>query len=429
MVKQFKAQVNRLPEDNELKAVLEYLCMESNKLYNCTTYLARQLYFKTGKISNGRWLSTVMKNNPHAKSIYASAAQQTCISVGEAFKSFKALIGLWKQGQLTDRPKPPRYRKSGLFQVSYPKKWLKFTDDGIRVPLGTRCKVWFKLQYIYLPFPSNLEWSTVKELQIVPRSGYFDAVWITSEEIDKPQQSNNLDNFLALDPGLDNWLTAVSNIGTSFIVDGKHLKALNQWYNKRVATIKEKKSQGFWCKLLEQTTGKRNRQMRDAVNKAAKLVINHCLNNNIGTVIFGWNKGQKQESNMGRKNNQKFVSVPTAKLKSRIQQLCDQYGLRFVETEESYTSKSDSLALDEIPKYGEKPDNWKPSGKRITRGQYKSKTGLIFNADINGALNIARKVTSSLEINFSPNDLARGVLTSPKRLRIWNVNSNISSPQ
>jgi IS605 OrfB family transposase len=204
---------------------------------------------------------------------------------------------------------------------------------------------------------------------------------------------------------------------------------LNQWYNKRVATIKEKKSQGFWCKLLEQTTGKRNRQMRDAVNKAAKLVINHCLNNNIGTVIFGWNKGQKQESNMGRKNNQKFVSVPTAKLKSRIQQLCDQYGLRFVETEESYTSKSDSLALDEIPKYGEKPDNWKPSGKRITRGQYKSKTGLIFNADINGALNIARKVTSSLEINFSPNDLARGVLTSPKRLRIWNVNSNISSPQ
>jgi IS605 OrfB family transposase len=427
MVKQFFAQVNRLPEDNELKAVLEYLCTESNKLYNCAIYLARQLYFKTGKISNGHWLSTVMKNHPHAKSIYASAAQQTCISVGEAFKGFKVLSKLWSQGSLPEKPKPPKYRKSGLFQISYPKKWLKFTDNGIRVPLGTSCKVWFNLQYIYLPFPSNLIWSRVKELQIVPRAGYFDAVWITSEDIEPIVFDLNPNNFLALDPGLDNWLTAVSNVGTSFIVDGKHLKSLNQWYNKRIATIKEQKSQGFWCKLLDQTTEKRNRQMRDAVNKAARLVIDHCLDNKIGTVIFGWNRGQKQQSSMGRKNNQKFVSVPTAKLKSRIQQLGEQNGLRFVETEESYTSKSDSLALDAIPKYGEKPEEWKPSGKRITRGQYKSKTGLIFNADLNGALNIARKVTSSLGIDFNPNDLARGVLTSPKRLRIWDVNFNILS--
>ncbi|WP_413160411.1 RNA-guided endonuclease InsQ/TnpB family protein [Capilliphycus salinus ALCB114379] len=395
MTKQFFAQVNRLPEDSELKAVLEYLCTESNKLYNCTTYLARQLYFKTGKISNGRWLSTVMKNNPHAKAIYGSAAQQTCISVGEAFKGFKALNKLWKQGQLSEKPKPPKYRKSGLFQISYPKKWLKFVDGSVRVPLGTNCKAWLKIQYIYLPFPSNLKWSKIKELQIVPRLGYFDAVWITSDEVEPVSHNVNYDNFLALDPGLDNWLTAVSNVDTSFIVDGKHLKSLNQWYNKRIATLKEKKAQGFWCKLLDQTTEKRNRQMRDAVNKAARLVVNHCLDNNIGTVIFGWNKGQKQESSMGRKNNQKFVSVPTAKLKSRIQKLCEKCGLRFVETEESYTSKSDALAQDVLPKYGEKPEFWKPSGRRITRGQYKSQTGLIFNADINGALNIARKVTSS----------------------------------
>lgn len=203
MAKQFKAQVNRLPKDNELKAVLEYLCAESNKLYNCTIYLARQLYFKTGKISNGKWLSTVMKNNPHAKAIYASAAQQTCISVGEAFKGFNALRKLWKQGQLSEKPKPPKYRKPGLFQISYPQKWLKFTENMIRVPLGTSCKVWFKLQYIYLPFPTNLDWSKVKELQIVPRSGYFDAVWITSQSCDSPKQKVSLDNFLAIDHGLD----------------------------------------------------------------------------------------------------------------------------------------------------------------------------------------------------------------------------------
>ena len=420
MAKTFAAQVNRLPDEPHLRAALEYLCSESNKLYNCTLYLARQLLFKAGKISNGRWLSTQMKYNPHMKALYNSAAQQTCISVGEAFKSFKELLELWKQGELADRPKPPKYRKSGLYQVSYPKKWLKLKQGKVRVPMGNSCKTWFDLPEIFLPFPINLDWSRVKELQIIPRAGYFDAVWVC---VDKPSPALDLDpkKFLALDPGLDNWLTGVSNAGTSVIVDGRHLKALNQFYNKRVATIKAGKDQDFWCKLLDRIVGKRNRQMRDGVNKAARLVIDHCLTHKIGTVIFGWNQKQKQESNLGRKNNQKFVSVPTAKLKKRLEQLCEKYGLKYVETEESYTSKADALALDDLPKYGAKPREWKPSGQRSKRGLYKSATGLEFCADINGALNIGRKVTGSLGIDFNPSDLARGVLTSPKRLRLWNL--------
>lgn len=420
MAKSFAAQINRLPDEPQLRAALEYLCSESNKLYNCTLYLARQLFFKAGKIPNGRWLSTQMKRNPHMKALYNSAAQQTCISVGEAFSSFKELLQLWCQGELTDRPKPPKYRKRGLYQISYPKKWLKLEGGKVRVPMGNSCKTWFDLPEIFLPFPTNLDWRRVKELQIVPRAGYFDAVWICQDE---RSLKSDLDpnKFLALDSGLDNWLTGVSNAGTSLIVDGRHLKALNQFYNKRVATIKAGKDKDFWCKLLDKTVSKRNRQMRDGVNKAARLVIDHCLTYRIGTVIFGWNPGQKQESNLGRKNNQKFVSVPTAKLKKRTRQLCQKYGLNYVETEESYTSKADALALDDFPQYGAKPKEWKSSGQRAKRGLYKSATGLEFCADINGALNIGRKVTESLGIDFNPNDLARGVLTSPKRLRLWNL--------
>ncbi len=390
MVQLFKAQINRLPDDKELSAVLEYLCSESNKLYNCCTYLARQIYFKTGKYANKFWLATQLKTNPHMKALYTSAAQQTCLAVGEAITGSKKLLKLWKQGELANKPKFPKYRKRGLFQISYPKRWLKLTEQGVRVPLGKSCKVWFGISEIYLPFPSNLDWDSIKELQVVPRAGYFDAVWVTKTETTnnkRPQQNN----VLSIDHGLDNWLTCISNIETSFIVDGKHLKALNQWYNKRVATIKENKSQDFWCKLLDKITSKRNRQMRDAVNKAARIVIDHCLKNNIGTIVFGWNKGQKQESNMGRKNNQKFVQIPTGKLKDRIEQLCDQYGIRFLETEESYTSKSSSLDLDDIPAFGAKPKGWKPSGKRVKRGLYRSATGIEFNADINGAISIARK--------------------------------------
>lgn len=179
MAKIFVAQVNRLPNDKDLSAALEYLCRESNKLYNCTVYLARQLYFKEGKFSDGRWLSTQMKRNPHMRALYTSAAQQTCISVGEAFKGFKELVKLWRQGELADRPKPPKYRKSdGLFQLSYPKRWLKLADGMVRVPMGTACKVWFNLPEIFIPFPTNLDWDSIKELQIVPRADGFDAVWI-----------------------------------------------------------------------------------------------------------------------------------------------------------------------------------------------------------------------------------------------------------
>lgn len=419
MVKSFAAQVNRLPDDKDLSAILEYLCSESNKLYNCTTYLARQIYFKTGRYANKYWLASQMKTNPHMKALYTSAAQQTCFSVGEAISGYRELLSLYLQGELADKPRLPKYRKRGLFQISYPKRWLKLKKQGVRVPLGNSCKAWFGLSETFIPFPTNLDWSAVKELQIVPRAGYFDAVWVTSSE---QKQASNLDTkkVLSIDHGLDNWLTCISNCSTSFIVDGKHLKAMNQWYNKQVATIKEGKTQDFWCRLLDRITTKRNRVMRDAVNKAARIVISHCLENNIGTIVMGWNKGQKQESNLGKRNNQKFVQIPTAKLKDRIQQLCNEYGIRFIETEESYTSQASSLDLDEIPIFGEKPEGWKASGKRVKRGLYRSATGIEFNADVNGAIGIARKVAEQYGFQFDARSFARGVLTMPRRLRLWN---------
>ena len=419
--KLIKAQINTLPKEKELSAVLEYICSESNKLYNCTLYLARQIYFKIRRYANKYWLSGQLKTNPHMKSLYNSAAQQTCFSVGEAIKGYKELLKLWKKGELPNKPKFPNYRKKGLFQISYPKRWLKLTDKGVRVPLGRTCKVWFGIGEIFIPFPSNLDWSSIRELQIVPRAGYFDAVWISKDESISKSKKLDRKNALAIDHGIDNWLTCVSNVDTSFIVDGKHLKSVNQWYNKRTAKIKEGKSNDFWCKLLDKTTSKRNRQMRDAVNKAAKIVINHCLENQIGTIVFGWNKGQKQSVDMGKKNNQNFIQIPTSKLKNRIEQLCNQFDIQFVETEESYTSKASNLDLDYLPVYGEKPKDWKPSGQRVKRGLYRSAEGIEFNADVNGAIGIARKVTEQYGYQFDARGFVRGVLTMPRRVRFWEV--------
>jgi putative transposase len=224
---------------------------------------------------------------------------------------------------------------------------------------------------------------------------------------------------LGIDHGIDNWLTCVSNIGTSLIVDGLHLKSLNQFYNKQIANIKNGKPQEFWSDKLASITEKRNRQIRDAVNKAARLVISHCIKNGIGTLVFGWNKGQKDSASMGSKTNQKFVQIPTARLKDRISQLCEQYGIQFIETEESYTSKASFLDSDALPKYGEKPERWKESGKRIQRGLYRSANGLKINADCNGAANILRKVAVTLGLCLK--GISSGALTTPLRVRIWAV--------
>jgi putative transposase len=222
---------------------------------------------------------------------------------------------------------------------------------------------------------------------------------------------------IGIDPGTArNWLTCVTTEGKSFIIDVHKIKSSNQWYNKQVATIKEGKSQGFWNYELAQITEKRNRQMRDAVNKAARFVINYCLNHKIGNVVFGWNVRHKDGSDMGKRNNQNHVQIPTAKLKERLQQLCEEHGIQFHETEESYTSKSSFLDNDELPKYGEKPKEWKPSGTRNGR-LYKTKDGIIVNADAQAAANILKKV--AIQLGFNLAKIVREVLTLPKRYDLF----------
>ena len=265
--------------------------------------------------------------------------------------------------------------------------------------------------------PSNLRFQEISELRILPRNQCFYVEFVYEIESVKTELNDNY--VLGIDPGLNNWLTGVSNLGTSFIIDGKDLKSVNRWYNKRLATLKEGKPQRFWSTKLAKITEKRSRQMRDAVNKAARLVLNYCLEHHIGVIVFGWNKEQKKKSNLGKKNNQSFVSIPTAKLKERIKKLCEQYGLKFIETEESYTSKSSFLDKDLLPTYGEKPEGWQPSGKRTKRGLYCTAKNHYINADSNGAANIIRKVNTTL--NFDLSRVSRGVLTRPQKLKFWSA--------
>lgn len=414
----FGCQQNLIRADSDTQAVLEYLCSEAAKLSNCGIYYARQLYFKTGKIPNRAQLHKVLgteNRNLHYQAFYSDTAQQILTSVAESFKSFLGLIKAFKKGTITDRPKLPKYRQGGMAAVTFTGRSVKLKDRMLRFPLGNKVKAWFGLDAFYLPMPSNLDFKEIREYRILPRNGcfYLEFVYKTTEV----QSDVDPAKCLMIDHGIDNWLTCMSNAGTSFIVDGRHLKSLNQGYNKRVAFLMEGKSNDFWSKRLANLTERRNRQMRDAVNKAARKVIDHCLKNRIGTVVFGWNKGQKQSANMGSKTNQKFVQVPTGRLKDRIAQLCERYGLRFVETEESYSSKASFVDNDLLPTFGEKPEGWLPSGRRIKRGLYRTTKGWLINADCNGCGNIGRKVAVMLGLDLS--GIGRGELSAPLRLKLW----------
>jgi IS605 OrfB family transposase len=389
-----------LSPGNETKALLEYLCQQSGKLYNNGVYFARQIFFKTGKILTGKFdlvYEQSVSKTLTAQSLPSTPMQQTLMSVAEAFKSFKELRDLFLKGQLHFKPKPPDYLKgSKLFKVAYPNSGGQkpmLVNRQLRFSLGLTVKRWFGISEFFLPMPSNVDYSKIKEFTIIPKNGAF--YLEMSYEVEKQEHELDVRQALSIDLGTaDNLAACVDTLGNSFLIDARAMKAMNQLWNKKVATRKEGKVEAYWDNWLDRITRKRNHQMRDGINKAAKLIITHCLKYSIGRLVVGWNRGFKANTNMGKLNNQKFVQMPLGKLKDRLKQLCDLHGINFQETEEAYTSQSSYLDGDSLPKYGEKPLGWKASGKRIKRGLYRSADGSIVNADLNGAANILRKVAS-----------------------------------
>jgi transposase len=199
--------------DKDLKAILEYICSESNKLHNCAVYYARQIWFKARRFVTGFDLVNELGSNKHFSALPSEAAVQTCLSVGESVKSFFELLKKSRNGELDQKPKFPKYRKQGYQLVAFPKRSLRLVDNTIRFPLGLQVKVWFGLKEFFLPMSSNLDFDSLKEVRILPRNGVFYAEFVYPKASIKAEL--NSDKCLGIDHGLNNWLTCVSNVETS----------------------------------------------------------------------------------------------------------------------------------------------------------------------------------------------------------------------
>jgi IS605 OrfB family transposase len=415
-------QQNLLSVGKNVLSIITYLCEQSNSLYNCGVYWARQIFFKTERIVSKFDVIYECGKNIHAQAMPSTPAQQTLLSVSEAFKSFRELRDKFLKGELDFRPKAPGYRHSGgLFKVAYPNTGAqrpKLSPDGktLTFSMGNQVHRWFGVKSFDLPMPENLDYSKVKEFTILPKNGVF--YLEASYEVEKETHTLNASEGLGIDLGTaSNLIAGVDTLGNSFLVDSRQAKAMNQLYNKRIAQRKKGKSQDYWDVVCDAITCKRNNQMRDMVNKSAKIAIEHCIKHGLGTLVVGWNKGIKDECNMGKRENQKFVQMPLAKLKTRISQLCELHGIRFVETQEANTSAASYLDGDSLPEHGLKPEGWKASGKRSPRGLYTTADNSKVNADLNGAANILRKVAENLGIDLSR--LGRRCLTTVGRIKLW----------
>jgi len=336
--------------------------------------------------------------------------------VDRNFKSFFELINKAKQCDYKfSNIKLPHYLpKDGYFMLIIPRFTVK--DGYFTVPMSNAFKKEFGT--VNLPFPKNLDKEQVKEIRIIPKHNckFFEIDFVYIQEQQTMQLNPN--NALGIDLGLDNLATCVTNTGASFIVDGKKLKSINQWYNKenaRLQSIKDKQGIKGLTNRQYRLLTKRNNRVNYYMNKTARIIVNYCIQNNIGNIVVGYNLDWKRNINIGSCNNQNFAQIPHGNLRVKIKSLCERYGINYVEQEESYTSQADFFANDTLPVYNaDNPQEYNFSGKRISRGQYRTYQGTIINADCNGALNILRK-SNLVDLRVLQ---ARGCLDQPERIRV-----------
>jgi IS605 OrfB family transposase len=242
---------------------------------------------------------------------------------------------------------------------------------------------------------------SVKQVRLIPKLDHYVLEVVYEQE--KSQQQLDTQRIASIDIGLNNLATVTFNQAElkPFLINGKPLKSINQYFNKAKAKMQSRLGTSS-SKRLQRLCTNRNFKVEDYLHKASRLLINLLEVDKIGTLVIGKNINWKQEINLGKRNNQNFVQIPQARFIAMLRYKAELLGIQVIEQEESYTSKASFIDLDPLPVYADKQTE-KPlfSGKRVSRGLYKSRSGKRLNADVNGSLNILRKAV--------PNAFSNGI--------------------
>ena len=380
-----------LKENNEYFDMLVEFCHKSKNLYNHANYIIRQEF-----ISNNRWiryneLNEILKNDKefpdYANMPMAQSAQQTLKLLDKNWKSFFKVIKDWKNNpdKYLGRPKIPKY--------------LKKNDNYILMLTNQNCKLKSD-SILYFPkifngftikpnFINRSDYPSFQQVRIIPHKHRIVIELVYNIKINT-KEITDYDKCISIDIGINNLATVANNVNLpAFIINGKPLKSVNQFYNKQIAHYKsicDRVNNIRYSNRIYRITDKRDSKIIDYLHKASRYIINWCLTNNIDAIIIGQNKGWKQEVNLKSPTNQTFTQIPFAKFIQMIQYKAEEKGIAVILTEESYTSGTSFIDNEEPTK------EFYDKSRRKYRGMFKSNNGVLINADLNGAYQIMKKV-------------------------------------
>ena len=361
----------------------DHLTFLGKNLYNVTLFYQRASFFKKD-FQNYYAVNRVFthENQMDYRALPAKVSKQVQMLVDKSFKSYFALVKKKTKEEYDSPVRIPRYlhKIKGRCTLPYPKDALSLKEKGM-----------VKFSKTGIKIKTKVEKERIQGARIVPKGNHF-VIEILYKKTKKELVSDTIQKVAFIDPGLDNLMTVTSNAFSPILYSGKSLKSMNQLANKKLAQVKSVLSKRGLdnSPLLISIYNKRDRRIKDCLHKLSTHLVNQFVSHKIDTVIFGHNIGQKQDIKLGSVTNQNFVQIPFSQLISLLQYKCELQGIRFITTEESYTSKCSFLDLEEVTKQKEY------LGKRVKRGLFQTKEGVLINADVNGSLNIGRKYLMKL---------------------------------
>jgi len=374
--------------------LIDEAAFKSKNLYNAALYEMRQAFIHQGVYLSYEEMDKRMQSHEAYRALPAKVSQQVLRQLADAWKAFREAKAAYEEApsKFTGCPYLPKYKHKteGRNILIYTIQAISRGKHGLKRGI-------IKPSMLPISVKTQQDPKHIDQVRIVLRNGYYVVEVVHTKE---PVQAN-VDPFfcVGIDLGVTN-LAAIASNREGFVprlVNGRTLKAWNQWYNKRMKELKNKlpkENRERVTKQMEQITNIRNRRIHHYLHTASKRIIDFLVQEGIGTIIIGKNPLWKQEVNNGRRNNQNFVNIPHARFIDMLTYKAGLVGIQVEITEESYTSKASFVDLDPIPTY--QPDAEEEhifSGKRIGRRNrlYRTKDGRKVCADVNGAYNILRK--------------------------------------
>jgi putative transposase len=389
----------------------------STLLYNQGRHFINEHYKKESKFLSYFDLDKLLKNltelNYYKQMCKAQVAQQCLKQLNSNYTSyFKALKDFKvNPSKYKGMPKVPKFKtEQNLITFTY--QIIKIKDQFIVIN---------KEHKVHIPDEVyKEELNNFKTISFIPFYNKIKVVIVY--ETKELNVDLNLNDYLSVDLGMNNLCSCVSK-DDCFILNGKPLKSINQYFNKELSKLRSERplkgkyqDYNYNSFKIKNLSLKRELKIADILHKASKYLVDYCVKHKIGTIVFGRNKEWKDSIQLGKQTNQNFVSIPFYKLLKMLEYKCKMIGINLVTQEESYTSKCDSLAFEEVKCH----DKYK--GSRIKRGLFLSSLGKVLNADINGALNILRKYLHLKEVDEFPviqEIIDRGLLYRPYRISFY----------